>query len=228
MVFALTVGQHAWAQEGSGRTSSTRGENPNAGQNQGTTTGTETIKGVVAGITKEGEFTYDYRANRGVAAEAAFLTVVGSPVKSEMGETSRRTNANANANTNENERSEASGKKRHNVYIVWLSPRTKICEQNTNYGTANRTRTQTQNQAEKDKKEVSFDQLEVGDHVEIQCDRREESAANSVAHQTEQMRQKHGRHRVYIVNAKSITICPMKADEQTGTKSEGTANERPR
>ena len=44
----------------------------------------ETIRGVIAGVTAEGETMFDYRTSRGVAAEAAFLTVVGSPVKTDV------------------------------------------------------------------------------------------------------------------------------------------------
>ena len=45
-------------------------------------TGTETIHGIVAGVTTEGEITFDYRANTAVKSEGAFLTVVGSPMHS--------------------------------------------------------------------------------------------------------------------------------------------------
>ncbi len=187
-----------------------------AGQNQNQSASeSETIRGIVAAITAEGEATFDYRTNRAVMAEAAFLTVVGSPVKAEAGDTGRR------ANANENERAGSAGRKRHNVYFVWLSPRTKICETSAEH--ANSTQTQSQ-QAEK--KECTLDQLEVGDHVEIQFSRRQESSANSVAHQTEQMRQKHGRHRTFVGNASSITILAYKDGDRSGSKSEGNSGER--
>jgi hypothetical protein len=225
MVLALTLGQIAWAQQGTRPAPGRPGENPTAGQNQNqnATAGqdrnqsaseTETIRGIVAGITAEGEVAFDYRSNRAVMAEAAFLTVVGSPLKSEAGDSVRR------ANANDNERSGSSGKKRHNVYMVWLSPRTKICESSAEYGKSN----QAQSQGEK--KEVTLDQLEVGDHVEIQFNRREESGANSVAHQTEQMRRKHGRHRTFVGNASSITILSYKDEDRSGSKTEGKSNDR--
>ena len=44
-----------------------------------------TIQGVVAEITAEGEVIFDYRHNKAVEAEAAFMTVVGCPKKSEAG-----------------------------------------------------------------------------------------------------------------------------------------------
>jgi hypothetical protein len=225
LVLALTVGS-AWAQPPGRRAPGRPGENPNVGQGQNrnqqsVATETETIRGIVAGITAEGEATYDYRTNRGVMAEAAFLTVVGSPIKSEMNDSDRRAKAN---NANDNEKSGASHWKRHNVYMVWLSPRTKICESSAEYGKSN----QTESQGEKKDKEVALDQLEVGDHVEIQFNRREESGTNSFAHQTEQMRQKHGRHRTFTVNATAIKILSSKDDDRSGSKTEGNSNERPR
>jgi hypothetical protein len=231
MVLALSIGQNAWAQQGTRRPPGRPAQYPNAGQNQNAIAGqnrnqstseSETIRGIVAGITSEGEVTFDYRSNRAIMAEAAFLTVVGSPVKSEMGNSSRR------ANANDNEKSGASGRKRHNVYMVWLTPKTKICEAGAEHGKSSQNQNQSQRQSQAEKKEVTLDQLEVGDHVEIQFNRREESGANSVAHQTEQMRQKHGRHRTFVVNASSITILPSRDEDRSGSKTEGSSSERPR
>ena len=81
---------------------------------------TETIRGVIAGITAEGEAMFDYRTNRAVAAEGAFLTIVGSPTKGD-GEATRP----AAAATEERG---SSNRKRHNVYYVWMTPKTKVCE----------------------------------------------------------------------------------------------------
>ena len=82
---------------------------------------TETIRGVIAAITAEGEVMFDYRTNRAVAAEAAFLTVIGSPVKAGGQQDDK-------AAATDTERRGSSGRQRHNVYNVWLTPRTKICE----------------------------------------------------------------------------------------------------
>jgi hypothetical protein len=218
MVLALMIGQNAWGQEATQRAPGRSGDNATAGQNQNQPASSEgeMIRGVVAAITAEGEATFDYRTNRAVMAEAAFLTVVASPVRSEAADSGRR------ADANDKERSASSGRKRHNVYFVWLSPRTKICETSAEHGKSN----ETQNRNQADKKEVTLDQLEVGDHVEIQFSRREESGANSVAHQTEQMRQKHGRHRTFVGNANSITIMAYKDGDRAGSKSEGNTRER--
>lgn len=217
MVLALMIGQNAWGQEATQRAPGRQGDNATAGQNQNQSASSEgeTIRGIVAAITAEGEAILDYRTNRAVMAEGTFLTVVGSPVRPEAGESGRR------ANANDNERAGSAGRRRHNVYFVWLSPRTKICETSAEHGKSN----ETQNQ-QGEKKECALDQLEVGDHVEIQFSRREESSANAVAHQTEQMRQKHGRHRTFVGSASSITIMAYKDGDRSGSKTDGNSRER--
>ena len=50
----------------------------------------ETIHGIVAGITAEGEIFFNHQTNTAVKAEAAFLTVVGSPIRSEAAEKEHR------------------------------------------------------------------------------------------------------------------------------------------
>ena len=67
---------------------------------------------------------FDYRTNRAVAAEGTFLTVVGSPTKAHAD--ANRATATATAT----EERGSSNRSRHNVYIVWLTPKTKICEAN--------------------------------------------------------------------------------------------------
>src|SRR4051812_7124151 len=47
--------------------------------------GAQVIRGVVAGVTAEGELAIDYRTNRAVLVQAAYLTVVGSPVRGQGG-----------------------------------------------------------------------------------------------------------------------------------------------
>jgi hypothetical protein len=211
-------------------------QNPTAGQTTdqaATTAETETIHGVIAAITAEGEAMLDYRTNRAVAAEATYLTVVGSPEKWEANDTTREAGA---ANRRDegiaarpgvgevNRREAASGfnskeRRRHNVYYVWLSPRTKICEDFTDHS---KTTANTDRDASSQKKEVSADNLEVGDHVEIQFVRDANWSASHPAHQTDQMSRKHGRHRAYYGQATAVTICPHKDMMSTDTSSTET------
>jgi hypothetical protein len=173
---------------------------------------------VIAAVIAEGLAMIDYRTNRAVAAEAAFLTVVGSPVKSEGAAKDRPV-------ATETERQGDSGKKRHNVYYIWMTPRTKVCEASNEWGAAR----QTQSQTEAQKRDVAFDRLEVGDHVEIQFTRSEETGANTATHQSERLRTKHGRDRTFVGQASSITIQPpMNAAEHSSSKFGEKTTETPK
>jgi hypothetical protein len=230
--FVLAFAPSAWSQQEGQQAQGRPGENANLGQrhenanrdrDKSSPEG-DTIRGIVAGIAAEGETAYDYKTNRGMALEAAFLTVVGSPVKTWGEMPSDRPNAangaeNSTANQNQNQNQNQNHRMRHNVYMVWLSPRTKVCEASAGYGRssathdaadANRNAADGDKTANRDKnmKEVTLDQLEVGDRVEIKFNKREDSAGNTLAHQSDQMRQKYGRHRTYVVDATSITILP--------------------
>jgi hypothetical protein len=176
----IALGTGAWAQD-----------NKSGAGNQGQSE-TQTIRGVVAGVTAEGEVVIDYRTNRAVLAQAAYATIVGSPVTGQGGASDRREKDQA--------REDQSGKQRENIYIVWLSPGTKIYEASD------------ASEGSGQKKESSLDRLEVGDRVEIQFTPRQESAGNPGANQTQQMRRTHGRNRTFVGVASSITILPSKRD----------------
>ena len=116
LTFALwiTLGTAAWAQDnrtGAGK----QGQETNQGRSD-----TQTIRGVVAGVTAEGEIVVDYKTNRAVLAEADYLTIVGSPTTGQGSASERRGGEQAGENQ--------SGKKRENIYIVWLTPKTKVYE----------------------------------------------------------------------------------------------------
>jgi hypothetical protein len=206
---------HARAQQQVRQRAGAATQNPTAGQTRiQPATAHQTIRGVIAGVTAEGEAMFDYRTNRAVAAEAAFLTVVGSPVKTEGSETARTATGSA-------EERGASNRKRHNVYFVWLTPRTKICE-----GTGKGEKTAAAGETERSgqKREIMLDNLEVGDHVEIQFTKSDDSGSTGNAHQTEQMRRKHGRHRTHVGFASEITVLPEGGSHDTA--SEGNKEKR--
>jgi hypothetical protein len=211
MALAITFGPSSGAQE-SRRSSRRSDQNPSGGPEPSRRAAhSETIRGVIAGITAEGEMTLDYRHDRAVAAEAAFLTVVGAPVKSEKHQAGHRDTAR------EEERHGRSARRRHNIYIVWLSPRTKINECLEESGKSRSEPGQASH--ERGKKDVTLDQLEVGDHVEIQFNRREETDESHIAHQSERMRQKHGRHRTHVGYATEVTILLPTEDEHSRSGS---------
>jgi hypothetical protein len=214
LVLTLTLSASSRAQQENPRPAGGEAQNPTAGQQQKNefAAATETIRGVIAGITAEGEVMFDYRNNRAVAAEAAFLTVVGSPTKSSAAGEAIRPAAAAS------EERGSANRRRHNVYIVWLTPKTKICEaapQGEKAGTQGETRNAEQ------KREVALDSLEVGDHVEIQFALRDDSSSTGSAHQTEQMRRKHGRNRTHVGFATAVTILPPKDAASHAEEGEG-------
>jgi hypothetical protein len=201
----------------------------NARQDANRTTGeAQTVRGVVAAITAEGEMMLDYRTNAAARSEAAFLTIVGSPTDAVAGEASGRTT------TNEADRAstDPARRKRHNVYIAWLTPRTKICEgtderagdqkRDTDAANANA----NANAASSSAVEVALEKLEVGDHVEIKFSPSDNSATNTGAHQSQQMRQKHGRHRTFVGYATEVKILPAGASGHAASGSSGTAGDR--
>jgi hypothetical protein len=181
-----------------------------------------TVRGVVAAVTAEGEMVVDYRTNRAVLAEAAYLTVVGSPAGGKDGDANaaknprdsdRKDKQQAKDKDKDKEQAKDKGKDddsddgRETVYIAWLSPRTKVYQASDDSGKSG-------------KKEVSFDQIDVGEHVEIQFNPREETDADAGANQTEQMRRKHGRNRIVIGDAMAITILPSKDDDKSSPKDD--------
>jgi len=202
LVMAVVLSPSAWAQQ-ERRTAASDG---NSAAHMNTT-----IHGTVAGITAEGEIFFNHQTSTAVKAEGAFLTVVGSPIRSETAQNERR------SETTGDERRGDAGARRHNVYIVWLTPKTKVCEATHESGTSQNA-----------KKEVTLDQLEVGDHVDVQFTPEEDSVAHNNVHQSQQMRQKHGRHRTHVGYATAITIMPSREHGQSNAGSGAKSNESPK
>ena len=200
------------------------GQNRSAAQDRNQApSGVETIRGVISGITAEGEIMLDYRTNTAARTEGAYLTIVGSPIKSDAG------NKDGQASGAESQKPGWSGERRHNVYIAWLSPRTKISDSVADSGKSDQNRRQTDSRGQNpdQAKEVAFDQLQVGDHVEIQFSPQEDSGANNNVHLSQQMRQKHGRHRTFVGFATSITVRPAPEHNKSSSGSDAQSNEPP-
>ena len=161
----------------------------------------ETVRGVVAGVTVEGETAVDYDSGRAVTVEAAYLTVVGSPRMMDKDKAD-------DDKDDDKAKGDKSGSSmgRQNVYRVWLSPRTKVCECSDDSG-------------DKDKmKDVALDKLEIGDRVEVHFSHREKSATGGNNAKNDSMKMKHGRHRIYSVDATSIAILPPDHDHDSADK----------
>jgi len=171
-----------------------------------------TIQGVVAEITAEGEVIFDYAHNKAVEAEAAFLTVVGAPKTSQSGGGERATKVSS-------DKSGQTDGKHDNIYIVWLTPKTKVCKCTVDNSGVQRASTSSSPRSEK--KECSLDNLEVGEMVEIQFIPRSENNERQVGHQTEKMRQTHGRDRTYVGYAAEVTILEPTSSSPSGSQDRG-------
>lgn len=190
---AALLGSGAWAQQDNKSNTGDR-QQPDS----------QVIRGTIAGVTAEGELAVDYRTNKAVMVEAANLTVVGSPTEDRNGQKQEQAKGTDKDKDKAEDKDKVADQDknngRDNIYIVWLNPRTKVCQASDASAGSNQ------------KKEVSLDQLEVGDRVVIVFARREHSGANAAAHHTERMRRKHGRHRIFFGDATEITILPPRKD----------------
>jgi hypothetical protein len=168
---------------------------------------TETIRGVIAGVTVEGETAIDFASHRAETVAASFLTVVGSPAR-DMANAADR-----NRNDNDKNSNQSGERRRHNVYVIWLTPQT-LYRDATNATNLNKSATRNDNadkntgaNASTQGDVTTMDKIEVGDHVEVTFDRREYSRSNGGANDARANR--HGRHRTYFGNATSVTILSM-------------------
>ena len=176
-----------------------RADDKDKGDSKDKATQEMTIHGIVAGVTVKGETVVDYKAKKAVEVEGAFLTVVGM---------SNHHHDAANREKASGEKTAGTGHHRANVYTVWLTPKTKVCSCCDESGKAC------------EKKECGLDKLEVGDRVEIKFARRDDSASNAGANHSEAMRAKHGRNRIYSVDAQEITILPAMHTEHGSVSSD--------
>jgi hypothetical protein len=161
-----------------------------------------TVRGVIAGVTVEGETAIDYATHRAMTVEASFLTIVGSPVQRD---------ATSSGNQSQATDRDRGGRHRHNVYVVWMTPNTEISDA-TGGGDTSGDRSKNQGGTPV---RTSFDKIEVGDRVEVTLIRREQS--NSAGGSPEAQRAaRHGRHRTYFGNATSITILAMPGPASPG------------
>jgi len=193
----------------------------------------ETIRGVIAGVTVAGEMAINYRSNRAEAVEMSYLTIVGSPEHGKMSgkdtATARTGEERRDRDRDRGERSSMAGRHRHNVYIVWLTPNTKVCEANQS-GSGQANARDSERGAASKPRELSWEQLEVGDHVEVTFTRREgtDSTASGPAQATSgtATSRKHGRHRTYFGDAVSITILPESQSQHYGYSPDQGRGER--
>ncbi|MBV8608411.1 MAG: hypothetical protein JO034_13260 [Singulisphaera sp.] len=195
------------------------GDKVGADQNAGRR---ETIRGIIAGVTVEGETVIDTRSNRAVTAEMDYLTIVGSPRhecghgaigSAERGPREAGGDRDRDRDRDRNrdgDRTVSAPRRRHNVYIVRLTPKTQIRE------AMGRDRDRD-GEGKEQSSQANVDTLEIGDHVEVTFLCRDEAGTSDYANAKHASR-RHGRHRTYFGDALTITLLPDRGPrEQSAT-----------
>jgi hypothetical protein len=221
LVLATAPGVLAQAE---GRNRQREGADRNAGS-QGET---KVIRGVIAGVTVEGETIIDPRTNRAATAEASFLTIVGSE------RTRGRDGGAADQDRDRNEKTArdrdrdrddqaSTDRQRQNVYLVHLTPDTEIrrAGEGRNEGDRNASDNDQRNQNARggagragNAESLKFETLELGDRVEVRFVQRHRAGDQSGT-----ANRRHGRHRIYFGDARQITILagPDRNDRDRGS-----------
>lgn len=147
-----------------------------------------TVRGKVVGVTVIGEAVIDPSTKQAIVAQVNYLTVLGSPVNGQR------------------QVADGVNQRRDNVYIVAMTPRTSV-----RAGEGGRQAQQAG--------AMKFDKLEIGDNVEVvlthtgeMSQQKRGSATQPTGNQpvatatSQAPADQHGRDRVYIGEADSITI----------------------
>jgi hypothetical protein len=183
---ALALAAPAWAQN--------QNQNPKK-EHDSSTSEMETIRGVVAGVTVLGETVVNTESGRAEESDVTVLTIVGSPHWGHRDEQHAAKGA---------DRLESGRRMRHrdNVYILAISPTTKIRE-------ANGWKKEEIDSAST----ATLDQLELGDYVQ--------ATYKPIAHERpgKQVARKHGRHRMFRGRLESLTVLPHPAHHHEAATS---------
>lgn len=198
LVLGLAMGPSASAQ--------TKDKTPGKDSDRNTGKQQQTIRGVIAGVTVEGELAIDYKSNKAMEAEMTYLTIVGHPRGMRM-----RRDADASARSNDRDDNKgdrdrrgdrgSASRRRMNVYVVWITPRTEFRD------AEDRGRRRSDSNKDNDNQGgLTLNDLEVGDRVEVTFNVRDELNTGGAQNQRNEIRRKHGRHRTYFGDATSIVL----------------------
>jgi len=165
--------------------------------------GDQTIRGVVSEVTLFGETDVDYKTRKAVTAEATYLTIIGHPWNSEA---ARKEGVQASSDKDKDkdvkrtsgEASKPGDRPRHrmNVYVLAVSPKTKVCECKESG---------KEGSASAKEEACDLDKLEIGDRVEVCFEPKMMKGSEEKGNEANAS-QKHGRHRVFFGVAKDIKI----------------------
>ncbi len=209
----LLLAPSVWAQQKEGQ-ETPRLENPAKGQAQ-------TIHGTVAGVTVEGETIVNYGTDRGVVAQATFMTILGWPGSFEHGQSGDQHRNDSKAHEGQDEQ----GRWPHaNIYFVAVTPQTKVCLESEKEGQPNKEEGNKDEARSHAKSREAFEKLELGDQV---CVKYTPVISTESGQQQAQNKPpvRHGMHRVYRGIASEITILDQEHRDQ-GAKEQGKESSR--
>jgi len=191
ITLGLILAPSAWAGDDDKKAANKQGEE-------------QTIRGVVSEVTLLGETDIDYRSRKAITAEATFLTVIGHPsnhqaMHKEGAQASADKDKDKDVKRTANASSISGERPRHrmNVYVVAISPKTKVCEVKE---------AGKDSSASAKEQACDLDRLEIGDRVEVSFTAKMMRGSDDAKGDSKASSQKHGRHRVYFGDATAIKI----------------------
>ena len=203
MTLGLFLAPVSWAGDDDKKSEGTKGEE-------------QKVWGVVSEVTVLGETDIDYKSRKAIVSEATFVTVIGHPSHHDAmrkGSTTAssdgkdRNRDSGVRRTSDDSANQSGGRMRHrmNVYVMAISPKTKVCEASmAKEGSASK------------EEACEIEKLEIGDRVEVTFEPKETSKS-SEKEASKAEAQKHGRHRTYFGTASAIKIMdePTRFDQSS-------------
>lgn len=204
----------------------------------------ETIRGTVAGVTTIGEAVIDPQTNTAVIAEADYLTVLGTPARSQ-GQPGNRADRE-NPNRQDPSAQDTGQNRRQNLYLVAITSETKV--QKAEGPRANRNQPGRSGQQDQQQSRANFAELEIGDRVMVEFAKTErlnakaDSKSDKAASKEDKAdkageeraagfrgdsKNKHGRNRIFVGEASQIRIMADSMN-QGGQNREGRERSRRR
>ncbi len=207
ITLGLLLAPAAWAGDDDKKPAANKGEE-------------QKVWGVVSEVTVLGETDIDYKTRKAIVSEATFVTVIGHP---EHHFATHREGAQASADNKDrdrdvrrtgNEASARSGERarhRMNVYVMAVTPKTKVCEAKE---------MGKESSASAKEEPCELEKLEIGDRVEVTFEPKMTSKASEEKDDTHAAIQKHGRHRTFFGTATAIKIMdePVRFDRPASSE----------
>ena len=169
---------------------------------------------MISDFTLVGETDVDEATGKATTAEAMIVTVIGHPT---MGGAEHKEHA-AEAAKGEGKEHAQHHHHRMNLYVVAMTPKTKVCEVMA-----------SGKEVAVDDKDADFDDLEIGDRVELtfspkmmeKQDSGKQAAGDSKSGDKKSAMARHGRHRTFFGAATEVKLMaePMDGEHQGSKES---------